>query len=685
MTLNPFDTDGFPPRWLCGGGWTAEPLWGWLHIVSDVVLAGVYLAVPVAVLLFLRRRPDASYRPIYMLFGTVFLLCGIVHGIDALIFYTPLYRLSAYAKVVTAMVSLVTLVSLLRVLPRLLSMQTPERVAEIVSTETHFSQSIANEAIAERQYLELALAGGSIGTWRWNTLSDEVYIDEGVHRLMGSDGKQQITTGKAFFEFVHAEDRQRIQDAARRTLATGDLLDDEFRLKLDNGDVRWIVTKARPLDGSRTTLVGVNYDITAKKRHESELAEARHKAEAANQAKGEFLANMSHEIRTPLTAVIGLTDLLYPKLDSDDKRQMLQMVRQQGRLLLNILNDILDLSKIEAGKLEIHPEPCSVRSIVGDINSLMSPQAGTKGLSLASEVRDDVPEGLLLDPLRIRQVLLNLVGNAIKFTDGGSVSVNVAARRSSDDVGAHDAEGELLIAVDDTGPGIQDDRLEEIFRAFSQADGSITRRFGGTGLGLTICQRLVKMMGGRLHVESELDRGSTFTMVLPLRPVDLPADERSSGSLISASHPVAAESAHFPLRVLLAEDTKTLRFMIERMLAGRVDEVVSVANGDEVLTAVAETERDPDARPFDLVLMDMQMPVLDGFDATSRLRENGFDGRIVAISAGATTAEHLRARQAGCDEQLNKPIDLSELIKSLQVTAQRVAEKTAAARATAGE
>ena len=677
MTLSPFVTSDFPPRWYCGPAWGAEPFWGWLHIITDVINAGVYFGVPLAVALFLRKRPDVENRHLYSLFSIVFAFCGLVHLTEAAIFYVPLYRLSGYFKLVLAIVSLCTLVTLVRRLPSMLSLRTPEQVARTVEEATEVSNQLAVSALAERQSLALALDAGEVATWYWDTETDKLECDDRLKGLLGLPSAHALPTGESFFAFVVEDDRPAIAAAVKRTLATGDDLNEEFRIRRPSGEMVWFASRAEMIAGSSTRLVGVNYDITSQKQIERALAEATTRAEDASRAKGEFLANMSHEIRTPLAAVLGCSDLLYPKLQDDEQRSMLQMVRKQGRLLLDLLNDILDLSKIEAGKLEIREEPTDVRALVSDIGSLMGAQAGTKGIALDLECADAVPKAVELDPLRLRQVLLNLVGNAIKFTESGGVAVQVRTvpadigftkrdKSSNTEASAAEAATELLISIDDTGEGIPRDRLDEIFRAFEQADGSITRRYGGTGLGLTICKRLVDKMGGELGVASEVGRGSTFTVSLPLRPVDLPEpEEESTVDLL----PVAGGRGNrFPLRVLLAEDTKTLRFMIEQMLRPLVDEVVTVGDGQQALDAVAQAKQGE--QPFDLILMDMQMPILDGFDAVGRLREGGYQGLIYAVSAGAGEDDHRRATQVGCDGQLDKPIELSRLRETLRRAAE---------------
>ena len=656
-----------------------------LNVVVDLVTAGVYFAVPVATAFLVWRRRDLAYRPVFLLFAGVFLSFGLIHLVEAVTASDPPVRLLTGLRIVTAAISAVALASLLRVLPRMLALPTLGEVEELVDEVEELSdevdelneeveeltddvadaKQVAREAAAAKQRLSLAMEGASIGAWLWDVNTDDCEIDARGHGLIGLE-PDTIDNGKAYFRFVHPSDRDRLRAAVERTVEDCVDLDDEFRVIRPDGTEAWLATKARPLRMEPHVLVGVNFDITAVKRHEAELAEAKLRAEAASQAKGEFLANMSHEIRTPLSAVLGCSDLLYPKLESEEQREMLQTIRRQGRLLLELLNDILDLSKIEAGKLDIHSEPCDLRAIVSDVGSLMGSQAGMRGLALDVEFAESVPEAIELDPLRMRQILLNLIGNAIKFTEVGSVSVQVTsltpqqAAKAGRPPAAIGTDGELLIRIDDTGTGIPDTRLNEIFQAFQQADGSITRRYGGTGLGLTICQRLVSMMNGSLEVDSKVGVGSTFTVRVPLIHADSSVDSPAAIDV-----PVSPEvDTRLPLRVLLAEDTRTIRFMLERMLDERVECVESVSNGEEALRA-AEAAVEA-GQPFDLILMDMQMPVLDGFDAVSRLRQGGYRGRVYAVSAGASPDEHRRALQAGCDAQIDKPIDLAKLDRMLQ-------------------
>ncbi|MBX3444331.1 MAG: PAS domain S-box protein [Planctomyces sp.] len=430
-------------------------------------------------------------------------------------------------------------------------------------------------------------------------------------------------------------------------------------------DIR--ITPLRNAAGEVTHFVGVQGDVTERHEFEETLKSAGAMAQAASDAKSEFLANMSHEIRTPLTAVLGCADTLYPRLDKEEHREMLQMIRNQGRMLLGILNDILDLSKIEAGRLEIHPESCSIIAVIEEVRALLASQAAEKGLELSVRYESQMPSEMQTDPLRVRQILMNLVGNAIKFTDAGSVAVVVDCdRRPFPPI--------LNIHVVDTGIGIPADRLEAVFEAFSQLGNYPSRRVGGTGLGLTICQRLVRMLDGQIGVESQLGKGTHFTVSLPVHS-DQPLRFVASAGLAEQ-----ADEQHrsrdsinvvLPIAVLVAEDTRGIQFMIRRMLEDAGAMVAVVDNGERAVEEVLRAAEG--AQPFDIVLMDMQMPVMNGFEATSRLRELGSRVPIIALTAAAMQGDRERCLKAGCDDYLSKPVDRHALLEAILRQYNRVA------------
>ncbi|MDY0170512.1 MAG: CHASE domain-containing protein [Thermoguttaceae bacterium] len=395
------------------------------------------------------------------------------------------------------------------------------------------------------------------------------------------------------------------------------------------------------------------------------LEEFNHVAETANRAKSEFLANMSHEIRTPMTAILGFADVLLEDTDlaaaPPERVEAIRTIQRNGQYLLGLINDILDLSKIEAGKVEIECVTCSPAHVLGEVISLMRVRADEKKLPLTLECAGPIPESIQSDPLRLRQVLVNLVGNAIKFTETGSVRIVTRLVRQPG------MPAMLQIDVIDTGIGLSDGQAASLFRPFSQADSSTTRRYGGTGLGLTISKRLAEAMGGGISVQSEFGKGSTFTMEVRtgslenVRLLDWREEAAAPSSPASPTSDVAAVRLNG--RILLAEDGPDNQRLIAFVLNRAGAQVTVAENGqvacDEVLGACRRGE------PFDLILMDMQMPVMDGYEAVRRLRAAGCTGPIVALTAHAMAGDDAKCLAAGCDAYLTKPINRATFLSAV--------------------
>ena len=375
----------------------------------------------------------------------------------------------------------------------------------------------------------------------------------------------------------------------------------------------------------------------------SEAETAKREAIKANEAKSRFVAHMSHEIRTPLSAMLGYTALLgeQENIDAEMRRDYVETVRNAGDHLLGIINDILDFSKMEAGKMELAVAPSNIRNVAAEVVRLFDVRAKEKGLSLQLDVESDVPEVLLFDAVRIKQILSNLVGNAVKYTDTGRVDVLVKYEFK-----------QLVLQVRDTGPGISEDRCKDLFQPFVQVDGSMSRRHGGTGLGLTICRRFAERMGGTASVHSKVGRGSTFT-------VSIPASAAKGTPKSDQSVERALESNLLQGRtILIAEDHVRLRQLTAMCIEKAGAEVVAVTNGDEALAAVA-------GRHFDLILLDMQMPIRDGYATARQLRAEGVSAPIVAFTAHAFSSERDACIAAGCSHCLTKPFDPAQLASLL--------------------
>jgi PAS domain S-box-containing protein len=442
----------------------------------------------------------------------------------------------------------------------------------------------------------------------------------------------------------------------------------EKRYLRKDGSLVWaelFVSLQRDALGKPAYAIAVIQDISCRKSLEGELRRAKEGAEAANRAKDEFLANVSHEIRTPMNAILGMTELALDTPLTDDQRQCLKTVKSAADSLLGLINDLLDFSKIEAGRLELDPADFSLRAAVGDTLRALATRAHTKGLELACNLQPDVPDALVGDVARLRQVLLNLVGNAIKFTEHGEVVVRVeAAGDPTPEEGAAGgqagnpvvtAEVGLRFTVTDTGIGIPPDKQERIFRAFEQQDTSTTRRYGGTGLGLTIAARLVALMGGSITVRSEPGRGSTFAFTARFGRQPHPAQQ-------TPAWPTVLLQA---LRVLVVDDNPTNRHILQEWLSGWHMEPFAV--GDGVAAMGALWDGVSVGRPYPLVLLDARMPDTDGLALAARIRERAAlsDVRIILLTSDHRPGDPVRSRELRIDAHLLKPVQQDELLETI--------------------
>ncbi len=422
------------------------------------------------------------------------------------------------------------------------------------------------------------------------------------------------------------------------------------------------VVPCRDSKGRITGYSKIANDITEQKRIEAELREAKQAADDANKAKSEFLASMSHEIRTPMNGIIGMANLALKTPLRADQKECLDTIKESGDALMVVINDILDFSKVEAGMLLLEEIDFDLRQKMDSVINALSTRAAEKCVELTCQVDPDVPKWLTGDPGRLRQIIFNLLGNSLKFTDQGEIALRVIAEEVN---GGDPKRCWLHFAVSDTGIGIPPEKQQAIFQAFSQADTSTTRRFGGTGLGLTISARLVEMMGGRIWVESDVGHGSTFHFTalfnLPSKIVE-PA----------SPSPVAVPLAQH-LKILVAEDNAINRLVAVRMLELAGHQVALATNGKEALSAL-------DQGHFDLVLMDAQMPVMDGFEATALIRAGekatGKHIPIVAMTAHAMKGDRERCLEAGMDGYVPKPIQEHELFAAIEAATNAEAAPT---------
>ncbi|MGY8770471.1 MAG: CHASE3 domain-containing protein [Pirellulales bacterium] len=412
-----------------------------------------------------------------------------------------------------------------------------------------------------------------------------------------------------------------------------------------------------------TGFVCVAQDITKRKESEDRLRSAKQAADAANQSKSDFLANMSHEIRTPMTAILGFAEnLLDTDLPDSKKLNCVHTIRRNGEYLLSLINDILDLSKVEAGKMTVEHAECSPCSIIAEVTSLMQVRADSRGLSLGIDYVGPIPEMVKTDGIRLRQVLINLIGNAIKFTNAGSIRLATRFVSNCD-------TPYLQFDVTDTGCGITEEQKNNLFKPFTQADSSTTRKFGGTGLGLTISKRFTELLGGDLSVHAtEIGVGSTFrATIVPilLDNVEMLINPKEATYVTTEDNlevQISKTSLH-GCRILLAEDGPDNQRLISYVLKKAGAEITVEENG-QLAFDVALAARD-DHQPFDAILMDMQMPVMDGYEATGQLRQCGYTGTIIALTAHAMASDRQKCIEAGCDDFATKPIDRVKLISTI--------------------
>ncbi|HEX2740957.1 MAG TPA: response regulator, partial [Rubrobacter sp.] len=536
------------------------------------------------------------------------------------------------------------------------------------------------DAIADLQESEeryaLVVEGSNDGIYDWNIRTGELYWNDRLFEMFGLSRSEFTPTFEGFLGYVHPDDRQRLLDNVSAHLEHDAEFDMELRYRHSSGEYRVCDSSGkaqRDEDGVPTRMAGIATDITERKRAEEEIRHlnetleqrveertsqladavsglemARNEADAASRAKSEFLANMSHEIRTPMNGVIGMTSLLLDTDLSEEQSEYAETVRVSGENLLTIINDILDFSKIEAGKMELETVDFDLQRVVEETVDMFAERTQAKGLELASLIERGVPTGLRGDAGRVRQVIVNLLGNAVKFTEKGEVILRV----SLDD--ARDGAVVVRFEVSDTGIGLTEEQRERLFQSFTQAESSTTRRYGGTGLGLAISKQLVELMGGEIGVESEQGKGSTFyfTALLKRQPA-------------SARIPSPSRADLRDLRVLVVDDNETNRKIVHEQVVSWGMENGMAGDGPEALNKLRAAAEN--GEPYDLAILDMDMPEMDGMELATRIRAQSTiaSTRLILLTSIGLRGEADQARRAGFAAYLTKPVGQSRLYDAI--------------------
>lgn len=474
--------------------------------------------------------------------------------------------------------------------------------------------------------------------------------NEGAERITGF--RKMEALGKPLSMLYPAGEPSKPCDELRTAAIRGHIEGDGVRLKSDGRSFMAKTTLYAIKDGwgELTGFAAVYADITARAGFEAQLEMAKEEAEAANRAKSAFLANMSHEIRTPLGVILGLSELICSGETTEKEwEDYTTAIRRNGDHLLKIINDILDISKVEAGRLEIEHAATDLHAVLADTESLTRWQATEKGLHMTFRVDEKVPSRIMSDGLRLKQILVNLISNAIKFTEAGRVDVSLQC-----------AKDELCFEVSDTGPGLSPEQRQRLFRPFMQADPSTSRRYGGTGLGLALSKRLARALKGDLDISASIEgKGTTFRLRLPLvalnETTQVAALREEKGPLVSLDG----------LKVLVVDDSPDNLMLVGRILRKEGALIETADCGQKALQVTAD-------RDFNVVLMDLQMPDMDGYDVTKALRHRGFKQPIFALTAHAFKEEKIRVLASGFDGHLTKPVDKMQLIKVLTPLAKKM-------------
>jgi len=542
------------------------------------------------------------------------------------------------------------------------------KVIEGVIEDITFEKE-AMESLRQTQgRLELVIDAANLGTWDWEIHSDTVMINSWTYIMLGLEERSSESL-EDWVSYVYPDDREIFVRGLKSSLRDKQgVMNLEYRMRNTDGEIFWVSHTGRVVswdaEGRPKRAAGIQRDITDRKGFEEQIITAKEEAESANRAKSEFLALMSHEIRTPLNAILGFNEILSMDLDDEEQLGMHQTIKESGNLLLNIINDILDLSKIEAGRIDLESFTFSPSAVVNEVIQLMGAVARDKQLSIELEEDEGVHEVMVADANRWKQVITNILSNAVKFTEQGGVKVHLASEFVEQDL------YRLVLSVTDTGIGISEQQMTRLFKPFSQADSSTSRRFGGTGLGLVLCKKLCEKMGGTILVKSVAGEGSTFTAkILAKVPGTGMAKGEGGGDTQPSNETFAMD---YPLDIVVADDVPHNMMLAVKMLRRLGYEPSEAWNGEDAIQKL-------EGHGFDVVLMDLHMPEMNGFEASKIIRDNRVLShrysrpvQLVAMTACTMEEDRAMADSVGMDGFLTKPVNLAGLKQSLLAAHRRL-------------
>ncbi len=654
--LGEFSQQGFLPHNIC---LLKDPAIMSLHVASDALIAAAYFTIPLALAVFVKRRGDLDFSGTFLLFAAFILACGATHVFDIWILWHPDYLAQGLVKALTAVVSLLTAITLWPVLKQALQLPSPNQLSRVnlkLMQEITFRHEAEQKLRDREQQLKSILDTAADGILSTDEEGDvkmanpaaAAMLGYSMEALMGRRLESLFTLGDPVCQGEPGKIEKTMLSAPRLELLAKHHDGSFFPVEITTSGHTLVLRDIRERKAQEEAIKNLNLTL------EQKVEERTRELGVASAAKIQFLANMSHEIRTPMNAILGFAQLLDHDDLTPEQHEMVQRMRSAGNTLIRIIDDILDITKLDAEQLRIEHHPFFLKNTLNQLDDLTRNMAEAKDIRFTIQSPISMNELLIGDDLRLQQVLLNLTANAIKFTSRGTVNVTVTPLSEDGNT------VRIRFEVKDTGIGISPDILPKLFNPFTQADESITRRFGGTGLGLAISRRLVELMGGTLDVKTSVGQGSVFGFELSFRRAD-PNDVMNP---IEANElaPASSQSSLDQLRILIVDDSSMNRMMLERALTEAGALATSAEDGQQALQLL---KAQPQA--YDAVLMDIQMPVMDGLTATRLIHEDSQlkNLPVFALTAGVLDEEREAALAVGVNNFLTKPVDLDELAENL--------------------